>query len=114
MRLLALLTLLVVIVAVATTSARGGGGGLSARQVAFWDRVAQCEEHGQWWQRGGSYVGGLGIWSGNWYAWRGHVGVRTEASSTSRLDQMRVAQWGYENARAWWGCFSRVGMPVVD
>lgn len=114
MRLLALTLLVTVVAAVAIVNARGGELQLSARQVAFWDRVADCEEHGQWWQGGGTFVGGLGIWSGNWYAWRRHVGVRTEASATSRLDQMRVAQWGYEHARAWWGCFRVTGMPVVE
>jgi len=112
-RLLALTLLVTVVIAVLTVNARGGGG-LSARQVAFWDRVAQCEEHGAWWQRGRTFVGGLGIWSGNWWAWSRHVGVRTEASATSRLDQMRVAQWGYENVSAYWGCFAVVGTPIIE
>jgi hypothetical protein len=47
------------------------------------------------------------------YAWRRHVGVRTEASATSRLDQMRVAQWGYEHAAAFWGCFQVTGHPIT-
>jgi hypothetical protein len=112
-RLLALTLLVTVVAAVAIVNARGGGE-LSARQIAFWDRVADCEEHGQWWQQGRTFVGGLGIWSGNWYAWRRHVGVRSEASATSRLDQMRVAQWGYENARAVWGCFRVTGYPIIE
>ena len=36
----------------------------------------------------------------------------TEASATSRLDQMRVAQWGYEHAAAFWGCFQVTGHPI--
>ena len=95
-----------------TTVTARGSGGLSARQVAFWDRVAACEEHGAWSQGGRTFVGGLGIWRDNWYAWRRHVGVRTEASATSRLDQMRVAQWGYEHAAAFWGCFQVTGHPI--
>ena len=113
MRLLALTLLLAVVIAVAAVGARGGGE-LSARQVAFWDRVAACEEHGAWWQRGGVYVGGLGIWYGNWWAWGRHVGVYSQAHRTSRLDQMRVAQWGYENVRAWWGCFAVTGRPIIE
>jgi hypothetical protein len=113
LRLLALTLLLTVIASVLIVNARGGGG-LSTRQIAFWDRVAGCEEHGAWWQGGGTYVGGLGIWRGNWWAWARHVGVRSEASATSRLDQMRVAQWGYENVRAYWGCFAVTGYPIVE
>ena len=107
----ALATLVLVLVLVPSALARQS---LSSRQIAFWDRVADCEEHGAWWQRGGTFVSGLGIWAGNWYAWRSHVGVYTEAYATSRIDQMRVAQWGYEHANAWWGCFAVTGRPIVE
>jgi hypothetical protein len=113
LRLLALTLLAAVIASALIVTARGGGG-LTPRQVAFWDRVADCEEHGAWWQGGQTYVGGLGIWSGNWWSWGRHVGVRTEASATSRLDQMRVAQWGYEHANAGWGCFAVTGRPIIE
>jgi hypothetical protein len=109
----ALIALVVVVVLGATTAASGARS-LSQRQIAFWDRVADCEEHGAWWQGGGTYVGGLGIWSGNWWGWAPQVGDHTPASSTRRIDQMRVAQWGYENVRAFWGCFRVTGYPIVE
>jgi hypothetical protein len=105
---------LVVVLVLALTATASARMSLSSRQIAFWDRVADCEEHGAWWQGGRTFVGGLGIWSGNWYAWRRHVGVTTEAHATSRIDQMRVAQWGYENAGAGWGCFAVTGRPIVE
>ena len=112
MKWLALTLLVAVVASVSITNARGGGR-LSPAQIRFWDRVAACEEGGRWWQGGDTYVGGLGIWYGNWWKWARHLGIRTEASATGRLDQMRVAQWGYEQDRAWWGCFEITGLPIV-
>lgn len=98
---------------VALITATSSWARLSTAQIAFWDRVATCETHSQWWQHGSTYVGGLGIWYGNWWKWAPRVGVRTGATATSRIDQMRVAQYGWESERGWWGCFRVTGTPVA-
>jgi hypothetical protein len=79
--------------------------------VAFWERVAACETGKRWTATGPTYVGGLGIYRPNWPRWARQLGIYTEASATSRLDQIRVADWAYRHERAWWGCFAVTGRP---
>lgn len=100
-RVAAVLLALALVVAVAVNVARAN----------YWDRLAYCETHGQWHQRGSYYVGGLGIWYGNWQRWAPAVGVNKPAYLASREEQIRVATYGRRVDRAYWGCMRIVGMP---
>ena len=100
---LALCLLVVVVVALVETARAGATG--------YWDRLAACETGGQWHQRGSYYVGGLGIWYGNWERWAPAVGVNKPAYMATREEQIRVAMYGRRVDRAWWGCFRIVGLP---
>jgi len=82
-----------------------------AATANYWDRLAWCETRGQWHQRGSYYVGGLGIYHGNWERWAPAVGVNKPAYLASREEQIRVAQYGRRVDRAYWGCMRIVGMP---
>lgn len=77
----------------------------------YWDALARCETGGQWHQRGSYYVGGLGIWYGNWWRWGRAVGVNKPAYLASREEQIRVAMYGRKVDGATWGCFKIVGLP---
>lgn len=77
----------------------------------FWYRLAQCEEHGAWHQRGTSFVGGLGIYGPNWDQWAPAVGVHVPAWQATPAEQIRVAKYGRRVDHAYWGCFATVGMP---
>src|SRR4029077_20981068 len=77
----------------------------------YWDVLPRCETGGQWPQRGSYYVGGLGIWYGNWQKWAPRVGVHKPAYPASREEQIRVARYGRRVDRAYWGCMRVVGMP---
>jgi hypothetical protein len=82
-----------------------------AASANYWDRLAWCETRGQWHQRGSYYVGGLGIWYGNWWKWAPAVGVNKPAYLASREEQIRVARYGRRVDGAYWGCMRIVGMP---
>jgi Transglycosylase-like domain len=77
----------------------------------YWDRLAWCETRGRWHQRGTYYVGGLGIYHGNWWKWAPAVGVHKPAWAASREEQIKVAKYGRKVDRAYWGCMRIVGMP---
>ena len=100
---LALCLLVMVLVALVETARAGAQG--------YWDRLAQCETGGQWHQRGSYYVGGLGIYHGNWERWAPRVGVYGPAWAATREQQIRVAIYGRQVDRAYWGCMRVVGMP---
>jgi hypothetical protein len=82
-----------------------------AATPGYWDRLAWCEERGQWHQRGSFYVGGLGIYWANWERWSAAVGVDGPAWAASREEQIRVARYGRRVDQAYWGCMAVVGMP---
>jgi len=82
-----------------------------AAAAGYWDRLAWCETRGQWHQRGTYYVGGLGIWYGNWWKWAPAVGVHGPAYLASREEQIRVARYGRRVDGAYWGCMRIVGLP---
>jgi len=82
-----------------------------AAAAGYWDRLAWCETRGQWHQRGTYYVGGLGIWYGNWWKWAPAVGVNKPAWAASREEQIRVAKYGRKVDQAYWGCMRIVGLP---
>jgi hypothetical protein len=86
----------------------------AARAVAaddYWWRLARCETGAAWHQRGQLYVGGLGIWAGNWNEWAPRVGVYKPAYLASPAEQIRVAKYGRAVDGAYWGCFRIVGLP---
>ena len=94
--------------------------GAKPEVTAYWQQLAHCETAGRWdWGarhrpgEGRTFVGGLGIYAPNWDAWSSHVGVRGPAWKASPAEQVRVARWGWQHVRAWWGCFARVGTPDV-
>jgi Transglycosylase-like domain len=103
-RLTAILLALMLLALVALTVARAAGAN-------YWDRLAWCETRGQWHQRGTYYVGGLGIYHGNWDRWAPRVGVNKPAWAATREEQIRVAMYGRRVDRAYWGCMRIVGMP---
>ena len=92
-----MLTLLVIaclalFVTVRAASANSARISLEARN--YWDALAACETGGRWHQRGSFYVGGLGIWYGNWQKWAPAVGVNKPAYMATREEQIRVATYG--------------------
>jgi hypothetical protein len=103
---LALSLLLVVLVALLVETARA-----VATSDRYWWALARCETGARWHQRGTYYVGGLGIWYGNWQKWAPAVGVRGPAWAATPHDQIRVAIYGRAVDRAYWGCMRIVGMP---
>lgn len=61
-----------------------------AHDGATWDRVAWCEERGDWTVVGSSYSGGLGFANSTWDAWGGRQ-YAPRAGMASRNDQVLVA-----------------------
>ena len=59
--------------------------------MAKWEKVAQCEQQGNWHFKGSVYDGGLGIMRGNWYAYGGRD-FALEAHLATPEQQVVVAQ----------------------
>jgi hypothetical protein len=59
--------------------------------MAQWDKVAMCEEGGNWTVRGASYSGGLGISNTNWVAYGGTQYAYSAADATPE-EQVAVAE----------------------
>jgi hypothetical protein len=73
--------------------------------IEHWLAVAQCETNGNWTSPGPTYIGGLGMWEGNWAAFGG-LQFAPSADLATPAQQMIVA------ANLWlsggtWGC--RIG-----
>jgi hypothetical protein len=73
--------------------------------VEHWYAVAQCETGGNWAHPGPTYVGGLGMWYGNWAA---HGGLQYAPSAHLATPEQQIAV----AANLWlaggtWGC--RIG-----
>jgi hypothetical protein len=60
-------------------------------QRAAWDRVAVCEEGGDWQADGGRFSGGLGITRTNWVAFGG-LQYAPEGSEATPDEQIMVAE----------------------
>jgi len=60
-------------------------------QVARWSALAVCETAGRWSQRGPTYQGGLGIYSGTWRAFGG-LEFASNAGDATPYEQTVVAQ----------------------
>lgn len=77
----------------------------------WFDRLAQCETGGNWGAPGPTYVGGLGLWHGNWGD-NGGYEFAPSANLASREQQIivgrRIALRYGPNA---WGCTKAIGVP---
>ena len=81
-------------------------GGLTPDRVAFWQRIAQCETHGNWRMHGSVYSGGVGFANSTWTWWARELGLGRYryADWAPALTQMRVAEYGLTRYRGYWGC----------
>jgi hypothetical protein len=59
--------------------------------MAQWEKVAWCEQHGNWHFNGSRYDGGLGIMRANWYAFGGRQ-FAPEAHLATPEQQVVVAR----------------------
>ncbi len=64
---------------------------VTATQRAEWDRVAMCEEGGDWQSDGSRFSGGLGITRSNWDIYGG-LQYAPEAAEASPDEQIMVAE----------------------
>jgi hypothetical protein len=64
---------------------------VTAAERAGWERVAMCEEGGDWSADNGEFSGGLGITRSNWDAYGGRA-YAPEGSEASEDDQILVAE----------------------
>jgi hypothetical protein len=65
---------------------------VSAAERAAWQRVAVCEEGGNWHVRGPVYSGGLGISDNNWTHYSAGLGFPVNAADATEDEQIIVAQ----------------------
>jgi hypothetical protein len=56
-----------------------------------WERVAMCEEGGDWSSNGSEFSGGLGITRANWDAYGG-LAFAPEGATATEDDQIMVAE----------------------
>jgi hypothetical protein len=109
-RLIAVLALVLVILAAASVSRAAAG--LPRSTIAYWDRVARCEQPdgaggARWNHPGPRYQGGLGFYWGTWDWWARELGLLRrypDAGDAPRLVQIRVADYGRRVHRGYWGC----------
>jgi len=64
----------------------------SAAVMAQWQKVAICEEGGNWHVRGSLYSGGLGIRNSNWTYYSRGLGFPASAADAAPWQQVIVAQ----------------------
>jgi hypothetical protein len=84
---------------------------LTRADVAYWDRVADCETGSTWRGLGATYQGGLGFYWATWDWWARELGLQArypDAGLAPRLVQIRVAKYGRLEHRGYWGCLERV------
>lgn len=66
--------------------------------IQYWERVAHCETHGNWKDKG-NYAGGLGIYIGTWKAYGGTEFASTPYKAT-KIEQIvvanRISIFGYQ------------------
>lgn len=78
--------------------------------LAFWDRVARCETGGNWQMSGSTYEGGVGFYWATWRWWASELGLLERyphAYMAPRTVQIRVAEYGLNTHRGYWGCLHR-------
>ena len=76
---------------------------VTAGQRAAWERVALCEEGGNWSADGGRFSGGLGITRANWTAYGGGA-FAPEGAMATEDQQIMVAERIEPNAPDQYGC----------
>lgn len=64
---------------------------ITPQQRSAWERVAMCEEGGNWAADGGRFSGGLGISRSNWYAYGGGA-FASSGAQASEDQQIMVAE----------------------
>ena len=64
----------------------------SAAVMAQWQKVAVCEEGGNWHVRGSIYSGGLGVRNSNWTYFSRGLGFPASAADAAPWQQVIVAQ----------------------
>jgi hypothetical protein len=69
----------------------GSGDTVTPAERAAWERVAVCEEGGNWSAGGGRFSGGLGITRTNWIAYGGGA-YAPEGAMASEDEQIMVAE----------------------
>jgi hypothetical protein len=74
-----------------SSAASGSGDTVTAAERAAWERVAVCEEGGNWNADGGRFSGGLGITRTNWIAYGGGA-YAPEGAMASEDEQIMVAE----------------------
>jgi hypothetical protein len=73
------------------TTSGGSGDTVTPGERAAWERVAVCEEGGNWHADGGRFSGGLGITRTNWIAYGGGA-YAPEGAMASEDEQIMVAE----------------------
>jgi hypothetical protein len=76
---------------------------VTPEQRAAWERVAMCEEGGDWSADGGRFSGGLGITRANWSAYGGEA-YAPEGAMATEDQQIMVAERIQPNAPDQYGC----------
>ena len=74
-------------------------------QRAAWERVAMCEEGGDWHADGSRFSGGLGITRSNWAAYGG-LQYASSAAYASEDEQIMVAERIQSSPPDQYGCSS--------
>jgi len=76
---------------------------VTAAQRAEWERVAMCEEGGDWSSDGGRFSGGLGITRSNWSAYGGDE-YASEGALATEDEQIMVAERIQSSPPDQYGC----------
>jgi Transglycosylase-like domain len=76
---------------------------VTATQRAEWERVAMCEEGGDWSSDGGRFSGGLGITRSNWRAYGGDE-YAPEGAMATEDEQIMVAERIQSSPPDQYGC----------
>jgi hypothetical protein len=78
---------------------------ITPQQRSAWERVAMCEEGGNWAADGGRFSGGLGISRSNWYAYGGGA-FASSGAQASEDQQIMVAERIQSSPPDQFGCGS--------
>jgi resuscitation-promoting factor RpfA len=91
------------VAAAAAAAPAGPVDTVTPEQRAAWERVAMCEESGNWQADGGRFSGGLGISRANWIAYGGGE-FAPEGAMASEDQQIMVAERIQSSAPDQYGC----------
>lgn len=80
--------------------------------VAYWDRMAQCETGGNWQHFPyGTWTGGLGIYNQTWIGWGGGEFAPTAGQATKEQQIIVADRIAADVGYSAWGCVATVGYP---